>query len=105
MKFQTMSLVAGTLACNARCPFCISGQTPHNGVEVKDQGLNLDRLRKACQIAEKGGVSYRKLKHIGILFQRVRLIQEIFENISCKEVSLSAGVNSLRSEGISFVTS
>lgn len=28
MKIQTLSVVAGTEACNARCPFCVTGMTP-----------------------------------------------------------------------------
>ena len=28
MKIQTMSIVVGTSACNAHCPFCVSKQTP-----------------------------------------------------------------------------
>ncbi len=31
MKIQTFSIVAGSEACNARCPFCISKMTVPNG--------------------------------------------------------------------------
>jgi len=27
MKIQTMSVVVGTSACNAKCPFCVSSTT------------------------------------------------------------------------------
>jgi len=33
MRIQTMSIVAGTTACNARCAFCISRQSPTCGIE------------------------------------------------------------------------
>ena len=34
MKISTMSIVVGTTACNARCPFCVSKTTPEQGVSV-----------------------------------------------------------------------
>ncbi len=57
MKFQTMSLVAGTKACNAQCPFCVSRMTETNkGCDVLIE-LNIRNLRKAVQIAERCGIT------------------------------------------------
>lgn len=54
MKIGTMSIVCGTTACNARCPFCVSKMTP-------DANLNTDvnwrNLGVACKLAEKAGAT------------------------------------------------
>lgn len=56
-KFQTFSVIAGTQACNARCDFCISQQTPENGVGLKYSGVDFRNLVRACKLAEKSGVT------------------------------------------------
>ena len=35
MRIQTFSILAGSEACNARCPFCISKMTPPLGVDAR----------------------------------------------------------------------
>ena len=40
MKIQTFSIVAGTEACNAKCPFCVSKMTPNCGISNKKVELN-----------------------------------------------------------------
>lgn len=57
MQFHTLSVIAGSEACNARCDFCISGMTPSNGVEAKYKQPNCTNLDTACRLAEKGGVT------------------------------------------------
>lgn len=58
MKFQTMSLVAGTAACNARCPFCVSKMTGNFcATDMPEQKLNYRNLDKAIQLAQAGGVT------------------------------------------------
>ncbi len=52
MKIQTFSIVAGSEACNARCPFCISKMTPPMGVAFKEPAVNWRNFRKACQLAK-----------------------------------------------------
>src|SRR3989344_5544133 len=52
MKVQTFSIVAGSEACNARCPFCISKMTPPMGVAFKEPPVNWRNFRKACQLAK-----------------------------------------------------
>jgi molybdenum cofactor biosynthesis enzyme MoaA len=57
MKIRTFSIVAGSLACNARCDFCIAGMTPKNGLGTKEPEVNWQRFRKACRLARDGGCS------------------------------------------------
>lgn len=56
MKFQTLSVVAGTKRCDASCPFCISRQTGLDIAGVKPQEINLRNLRKTLDIARMGNV-------------------------------------------------
>ena len=55
MKVQTFSILAGSAACNARCPFCVSKMTPPRGIKLKEPGVNWERFRKAAQYAVESG--------------------------------------------------
>jgi pyruvate-formate lyase-activating enzyme len=57
MKFQTLSLVAGTQACNAKCPFCVSRMTGMDYIDSKPEDINQRNLRKALRLAEIGNVT------------------------------------------------
>ncbi len=57
MKFQTFSILAGTAACNARCPFCVSKMTPRNGVTLKEPEVNWRNFKKACEFAKINGIT------------------------------------------------
>ena len=57
MKIQTLSIVAGTEVCNAHCPFCISSQTPTNGVSKALPDINVRNLHKACTLAQMSNVT------------------------------------------------
>lgn len=58
MKFQTLSLVTGTAACNASCPFCVSKMTYFNdGLDNKAGPINLRNFSKTLKLAEIGNVS------------------------------------------------
>jgi molybdenum cofactor biosynthesis enzyme MoaA len=50
MHFQTFSIVVGTRACNASCPFCISKQTGFFGTPPK---VNWRNFHIACRLAQK----------------------------------------------------
>lgn len=54
MKIQTLSLVVGTSACNAHCPYCVSKMT-HKVGGTPD--FNYRNLNKACQYAFQNNVS------------------------------------------------
>lgn len=53
MKIQTFSIVAGSAACNARCPFCISKMTVDAGVLVREPNVNWRNFRIACDLAAR----------------------------------------------------
>ena len=56
MKIQTVSIVVGSSACNAKCPFCVAkmtSQTQHlESVQVHWRNFGI-----ACKCAEKGEVT------------------------------------------------
>lgn len=56
MKVWTMSLVVGTRACNAKCPFCVARMTGFDELP-KAREINRRNLRKAIQRAKLGGVT------------------------------------------------
>lgn len=57
MKIQTFSIIAGTTACNAHCPYCISKMTPKQGISLKEPKVNWRNFEKACRLAEINGVT------------------------------------------------
>lgn len=57
MKIQTFSIIAGTEACNARCPFCISKMTPSVNARLKDPPVNWRNFRIACRLAAMNAVT------------------------------------------------
>jgi molybdenum cofactor biosynthesis enzyme MoaA len=57
MRIQTFSIVAGSEACNARCPFCVSKMTVSHGLGLKEPQVNWRNFRKACQLARRSGVT------------------------------------------------
>ena len=56
MKIQTFSIVAGSKACNAGCPFCVSRMT---GLELdaKEPKVNWRNFHKACRLAQMNNVT------------------------------------------------
>ena len=54
MEIQTFSIVVGTRACNASCPFCVSRMTGF-GKLPKARVINERNFRKACLLAERAG--------------------------------------------------
>ncbi len=57
MKIQTFSIVAGSEACNARCPFCVSKMTVPHGIDLKEPEVNMRNFGKACRLAKMSGVT------------------------------------------------
>ena len=57
MRVQTFSIVAGSEACNARCPFCISKMTPPEGITLKEPQVNWRNFRKAALFAKQSGTT------------------------------------------------
>lgn len=56
MKFDILSVVAGSAACNAKCPFCVSKMTPNAGLDTCVE-INWRNLEKASRLARQSGVS------------------------------------------------
>jgi len=54
LKIQTFSIVIGTSACNAGCPFCVSSMTGY-GVLPHNRDIDVRNLRKACRMAQLSG--------------------------------------------------
>ena len=52
MEIQTFSIVTGTRACNARCPFCVSRMTGFGEIP-KRRELNARNFQKAALLAER----------------------------------------------------
>lgn len=56
MRIQTFSVVVGTRACNARCPFCVSRMTGFD-ILPSSRGIDERNLRKAIAAARLGGTT------------------------------------------------
>ncbi len=54
---KTLSLIAGTTICNARCPFCISKTTPFVGMTPIAEKINKDMLINVCNKAQELKIS------------------------------------------------
>lgn len=57
MKIQTFSIIAGTAACNANCPYCISKMTGKKMIGFKEPVINWRNFDKACRLAQISGVT------------------------------------------------
>ncbi len=57
MKINTFSIIAGTAACNASCPYCISKMTGIEEVGFKEPEINWKNFNKACRLAQVNNVS------------------------------------------------
>lgn len=55
MKIQTLTIVAGTNACDAHCPFCVSKMTPSTAGQQPE--INWHNFRVACLLAKQTGVT------------------------------------------------
>jgi len=51
MKIHTFTIVVGTTACNAKCPYCVSRMTPASDLNTKD--INWRNFDIACKFAIK----------------------------------------------------
>lgn len=57
MHIQNYSIIAGSEACNARCPYCISKMTPKNGMDLEEPEVNWRNFKKGAMFAKQQGVS------------------------------------------------
>src|SRR4051812_1167819 len=56
MRFHTLSVVVGGLACNARCPFCIASMTPASGLTLRATPPDQAALDRVFALARDSGV-------------------------------------------------
>lgn len=57
MKFQTLSVVAGTKHCNASCPFCVARMTQAAPDTSKPEEINVRNLKKTLHLAKMSNVT------------------------------------------------
>lgn len=55
MKFKMFSVVVGSEACIAKCPFCVSCETP-NKDNLKSCEINWRNLKIAANLANRSNV-------------------------------------------------
>ena len=54
---QTYSILAGSLACNARCPYCVAKMTPSQGLEIKKPEINWRNFDLGANLSKKWGAA------------------------------------------------
>ena len=57
MKIQTFTIVAGSAACNADCPYCVSRMTGKKDMGFNEPKINWRNFNKACRLAQVNNVS------------------------------------------------
>lgn len=57
MKIQTFSVVVGSKACNATCPFCVSKATGDDGMIDQPENVNWHNFKIACRCAKNSMAS------------------------------------------------
>lgn len=57
MRIQTFSILCGTAACDARCPFCVSKMTHEGGISKKPSEINWRNFHCASMFAKSCGVT------------------------------------------------
>lgn len=66
MRYHTFCIVAGSLACNARCPWCVAGMTPKNDVsDSKAPEIDVDSFQRACRIAQLNNLDTARITSKG----------------------------------------
>lgn len=57
MNIQTFSVISGTAACDASCPYCISKMTGMKGLSPKAEKVNWENFDKAARLASLSAVA------------------------------------------------
>lgn len=57
MRIQTLSIITGSTACNARCPFCVSKMTHTGDMNAKPNKPNWRNFGVAMKLAKESGVT------------------------------------------------
>jgi MoaA/NifB/PqqE/SkfB family radical SAM enzyme len=88
MQVQTLSVVTGSTACQAKCPFCVSKMTPANGMTTKPPEVNWRNFHKAMQLAKTCQVSTVILTGKGEPTLFPLQISDFLENMEKYEIPL-----------------
>ena len=78
MKFKMFSVIVGSPACIANCPFCVSGETPNND-NMKSCEINWRNLKIAANLANRSNVDTVMLTSRGepLLFPKQCIVLKI----------------------------
>ena len=57
LAFYSLSIVAGSLACNARCPFCVASMTPLSGTRVQPATPDFGAVGDVAAFARTSGAA------------------------------------------------
>jgi pyruvate-formate lyase-activating enzyme len=57
LRFYSLSIVAGSLACNARCPFCVASMTPLSGIAIRPSDPDFDEIGRVAAFARACGAT------------------------------------------------
>lgn len=57
MKIQSFSIISGSAACNAACPFCVSKMTGINKIGYQEPVVNWHNFHKAAALAKDNQIS------------------------------------------------
>ncbi len=87
-KIHTLSLVAGTESCNARCPFCVSKMTPPQGIGIQETPINWERFALAARLAKEGSVNTAMITGKGEPTLFPGHISKYLENLADQEEEL-----------------
>jgi molybdenum cofactor biosynthesis enzyme MoaA len=82
MKIETFSILAGTAACNANCPYCISKMTGIKKFGFKENPINWRNFSKACRLAQVNNVSTVLITGKGESTLYPHQITEFLKNLS-----------------------
>ena len=57
LRFYSLSIVAGSLACNARCPFCVASMTPLSGIAIRPSDPDYAEIGRVAAFARGCGAT------------------------------------------------
>jgi len=57
MNISLYSIIAGSEACNARCPYCVSKMTPNQGLDIHEPEINWRNFSKGALLAKDARVN------------------------------------------------
>ncbi len=100
MKAQLFSIVAGSEACNARCPFCISKMTPPLGIELKEPEANWRNFTIAAMLARQSGATTAMITGKGEPTLFPNQITKYLETLQALEAPLRFPIVELQTNGI-----